>query len=263
MTSLDVENDVRSKALNEWLASIEARFSVQIQSFRQDAFEEALTRYAASIGESLGSLAEQARKGMLEQDHWSMVLHLATNHETKFFRSPAAIQQILNIFRGTKKPKLLSVGCSTGEEPYSIATALLSAGHGCFEIHGTDISAVCIKTAKLGIYKQHPEITSLAAAAMPSQKMRFHAWVRAMVTFEHHNILHERPVQMHRPNVIITQNMLIYYREQTRYEILDRLASMLDIGGYLITAPAETLNWCSTAMTRVQNSQLNVFVRSS
>lgn len=262
MNSLDVDNDVGSNALNEWLASIEARFSVGMESYRQDAFKDALTRFAESLGESLDSLAEIARQGRLEPDHWAMVLHLATNHETKFFRSPAAIEQILEICRGMNKPKVLSVGCSSGEEPFSIAAAMLAAGHGCFEIHGTDISAVCIKTAKLGVYKQHPEISAMAAAAIPTQKMRFHAWVRAMVTFEQHNILHERPVQMHRPDIVITQNMLIYYREETRYEILNRLASMLDIGGHLITAPAETLGWTSTAMTRVQNNQLNVFVRS-
>lgn len=260
MTSIDAI--VGPNALAGWLTSIESRFSIEIDQCRHDAFEDALTGFAESLDESLESLGVKARNGLLEMEHWSMILHLATNHETRFFRSPVAIDLVTSLCLGISKPKVLSVGCSTGEEPYSIAVALLAAGHGTFEVHGTDVSAVCIKTAKLGIYKQHPAITTLAAAPMPGQKMRFHTWVKSMVRFEQHNILQDRPVQIQRPHVVITQNMLIYYREETRYEILNRLAAILDIGGYLITAPGETLGWSSSAMTRVQNSQLNVFVRS-
>lgn len=261
MESLDAE--VGFTALHEWLASIESRFSIEIDEFRQVAFEHALTGYAEALGESLETLGARARSGLLDSEHWSMILHLATNHETRFFRSPAAIKQIVQICRNLTHPKVLSVGCSTGEEPYSIAAALYAAGHNTFEIHGTDISAVCIKTAKLGIYKQHPNISTLVASLLPDQKMRFHPWVKGMVKFEQHNILQDRPVQLLKPNVVITQNMLIYYREETRYEILNRLSAMLAVGGYLITAPAETLGWRTPAMTRVENSQINVFVRSS
>ena len=83
-----------------------------------------------------------------------------------------------------------------------------------------------------------------------------------MVTFEQHNILQNRPVQLSKPNIVITQNMLIYYRLEARYEILNRLAAMLDVGGYLITAAAETQGWSAPGMARVPNKNLNVFVRS-
>ncbi|MGE8065153.1 CheR family methyltransferase [Pseudomonas sp. NPDC089569] len=261
MENLDAE--IGLSALHEWLASIESRFSIEIDQCRQIAFEHALTGYAESLGETLETLATRAKRGLLDSEHWSMILHLATNHETRFFRSPAALKQIGQICQNLSHPKVLSVGCSTGEEPYSIAAALYAAGHDTFEILGTDISAVCIKTAKLGIYKQHPNISSLLAGLLPEQRMRFHPWVKGMVKFEQHNILQDRPVQLLKPNVVITQNMLIYYREETRYEILNRLASMLGVGGYLITAPAETLGWKTPAMTRVHHSQINVFVRSS
>ncbi|MHC5195150.1 CheR family methyltransferase [Pseudomonas frederiksbergensis] len=259
----DLDAEVSFSALREWLASIESRFSIEIDDCRQGAFENALTGYSESLGESLKTLLSRAKSGLLDSEHWSMILHLATNHETRFFRSPAAIQQIVQICKNISHPKILSVGCSTGEEPYSIAAALYAAGHNTFDIHGTDISALCIKTAKLGIYRQHPNISSLVACPLPEQRMRFHPWVKGLVKFEQHNILQDRPVQLLKPNVVITQNMLIYYREETRYEILNRLASMLAVGGYLITAPAETLGWRTPAMTRVQNSQINVFVRSS
>lgn len=248
---------------DRWLISIEARFSIQIDVTRQKAFRTALESYFSSLGETLESMEMLYRSGLMEIDHWSMILHLATNHETRFFRSMHAIEQIIDICKDLRTPRILSVGCSTGEEPYSIASALLDEGHPTFNIHGTDVSNVCIATAREGLYSSHPRVSHRAAAPVPGQKMRFHAWLRSMVTFEQHNILQDRPVQLSKPNVVITQNMLIYYRQETRFEILDRLSGMLADGGYLITAPAETLNWRAAGMRRTQNNNLNVFVRSS
>ncbi|MNR63953.1 CheR methyltransferase, SAM binding domain [compost metagenome] len=63
------------------------------------------------------------------------------------------------------------------------------------------------------------------------------------------------------PDVIITQNMLIYYRVETRHLILQKLAAMLPIGGYLLTGPAEDGNWNPLGLKRLPNHLLNLFVR--
>ena len=190
-----------------------------------------------------------------------MILHLATNHETRFYRSPAALEQIVAIAKSMRVPRILSVGCSSGEEPYSIAMELLKAGLCAFRIHGTDISSLCIETASAGAYLKHPAVTERAAAAIDAKHMRFHAWVRDLVSFEQHNILQDRPIQFPKPSIVITQNMLIYYRPETRFEILRRLAGLLDAGGYLITGPAETLSWTSAGLTRHPHPNLTVFQR--
>ena len=91
--------------------------------------------------------------------------------------------------------------------------------------------------------------------------MSFHAWVRGLVTFQQHNILQDRPIELTKPNVVLTQNMLIYYRPATRYEILDRLANLLDAGGFLITGPAETISWPGAGLIRHSHSHLTVFQR--
>ncbi|MNR52027.1 CheR methyltransferase, SAM binding domain [compost metagenome] len=61
------------------------------------------------------------------------------------------------------------------------------------------------------------------------------------------------------PDIIVTQNMLIYYRVETRHQILERLAGMLSPGGHLITGPAEDAGWKSDAVTRIPNSNASVF----
>lgn len=260
MNSLDepVELDI----FGRWLETIEARFSIQIDQSREAALKAALERLTEGMGTNLLDLEQKRKAGLIEPDTWAMVLHLATNHETRFFRSLPATQRIVQICRSITAPKVLSVGCSTGEEPYSIASALLDAGHPTFRVHGTDVSSVCITTAREGLYPRHPNVGTLAAAPTRGDMMRFHRFVRDMVTFEEHNILQDRPVSLANPDVIITQNMLIYYRTEARYEILNRLAAMLPPGGYLITGPGESLNWSCAGVTRIPNSNPNVFQRS-
>ncbi|MCY1462812.1 CheR methyltransferase, SAM binding domain [compost metagenome] len=66
-------------------------------------------------------------------------------------------------------------------------------------------------------------------------------------------------ISFERPDIIVTQNMLIYYRVETRHQILARLAGMLAPGGHLITGPAEDATWKSAAVTRIPNSNASVF----
>lgn len=243
-----------------WIEILDARFSIQIDAIRYDALQSALEQYAAGIGFSLEALLHAAETNRLQSDNWTMILHLATNHETRFFRSPAALELITVISKSIRSPRILSVGCSSGEEPYSIAVELLKAGMCAFRIHGTDVSAVCIETAQAGIYPRHPAVPARAATSNKTH-MTFHAWVRGLVTFQQHNILQDRPIELTKPNVVLTQNMLIYYRPATRYEILDRLANLLDAGGFLITGPAETISWPGAGLIRHSHSHLTVFQR--
>lgn len=247
---------------NSWMKIIEERFAIEIDEHRRVAFARALTSFACETGETLESLFKLFVSGRLEEAQRFQILHLATNHETRFFRYPPSLSAIRDACADIRRPpRVLSVGCSTGEEPYSIACTLLRAGHAAFHVHGTDVSQPCIDTARQGIYRGHPEIRLDVAAPQGQHEVRFHAWIRDMVTFEQHNILAERPVNFTAPDVIITQNMLIYYRVETRHLILQKLAAMLPIGGYLLTGPAEDGNWNPLGLKRLPNHLLNLFVR--
>jgi len=261
MDSVELTGD--EHPFTSWLSIIESRFSIQIDALLHAALHSALQNYATTLGCSLADLEIKAKESRLQPDHWSMILHLATNHETRFYRSPAALRLIVDIAKNLKSPRILSVGCSTGEEPYSIAVELLNSGSCSFRIHATDISPLCIETAKAGLYPKHKAVTQLAAASIDPRHMRFHAWVREMITFEQHNILLDRPIEFTKPNIVLTQNMLIYYRPETRFGILDRLANLLEQGGYLITGPAETLSWPGRGLIRHLHPNLTVFQRSA
>jgi type IV pilus assembly protein PilK len=245
----------------DWVDVLAERFSVEIDEHRTLAFNSAIARFAASLGEDTHSLGVRAQHLELNSQEWGHILHLATNHETRFFRYMPVIRLITGLAVALPCPRILSVGCSTGEEAYSIAAALIGVHKLSFAVHGIDISERCIQLARAGEYPAHPDIGDSVSYLSRGGKRKFHLWLRDLCTFEQHNIAGDTKISFERPDIIVTQNMLIYYRVETRHQILERLAGMLAPGGHLITGPAEDAGWKSAAVSRVQNPNASVFLK--
>lgn len=242
-----------------WIDLLYTRFKIEVAQERQPALFRALESFAAEQNETACSLFQKACSGQVAPSTWAQIIHLATNHETRFYRSPAVVQLVARLARHFPAPRILSVGCSTGEEPYSLAVELAQQGCPNFHVHGTDVSEPCIETAQAGIYRSNDAIPHRFAGRIEGgQRMRF-GWMKGVVTFEHHNILSDRPISFPAPNIIITQNMLIYYRSKTRKRILDHLSCLLADGGYLITAAAEEANWTTQGFERLHSLPVPVF----
>jgi chemotaxis methyl-accepting protein methylase len=243
----------------DWVQILAEQFSVEIDDFRTFAFNAAIARYAASLGENSQSLAERAQRLDLSTEEWGQVLHLATNHKTSFFRYMPVVNIITNLALSIAHPRILSVGCSTGEEVYSIAASLVKAKKNSFSVHGVDISPQCIRIARAGVYSPHPDIGDDVSYLNQGGKRQFVQWLRDSCTFEQHNIVGDQLIGFEAPDIIVTQNMLIYYRVETRFQILERLANLLPPGGHLITGPAEDARWKSEIVARVKNPNASVF----
>lgn len=243
----------------DWIEIMSSRFKIEIAPDRQPAFYNSLLNYAASISEPPARLLFRAAHRQLTSEHWAQIIHLATNHETRFYRYRPVIDLIARLSGEFARPRILSVGCSTGEEPYSFAVELCQNGFSNFHIHGTDVSPPCISTATNGIYKASEHIPERYAMRTGSGLMKFYGWLKDFVTFEQHNILSDRPIDFANPTTVVTQNMLIYYRRETRHLILDNLSFMIPKGGYLITGPAEDAQWSSPGFERLPNATASVF----
>lgn len=242
-----------------WIDLLFRRFKIEVAFERQPAMFRALENYASGINETTATLYDKAVRYQLPRADWAQIIHLATNHETRFYRNPAVIQLVAACARNFVRPRILSVGCSTGEEPYSLACELSAQGFANFQIHGTDVSEPCVATAVAGIYRANDAVLERFAPRIDGGlRMRF-GWIRDFVTFEHHNILAERPIEFSAPNVILTQNMLIYYRIKTRIRILESLSCLLADGGYLITAAAEEGDWEPDGFDRLPSRCATVF----
>jgi chemotaxis protein methyltransferase CheR len=189
------------------------------------------------------------------------LMNLVTINETSFFRFPgqfealssAVVPEILE----TKSPmshafRAWSAGCSTGEEPYTIAMSLLGSGlkEAGFtpEVLGTDVSTQALDRAREAIYRDK------ALANLPAEVAR--RWfdpvpgghrpvssVRDVVDFSYHNLIKEPYPLMLMGNwdVIFCRNVTIYFKFESTRRVVDNFYESLNPGGYLFVGHSETL----------------------
>ncbi len=242
-----------------WLNILVGRFKIEVAEDRHAALFCSLARYAESLGETPERLLYRAHNRLLTPDHWAQVIHLATNHETRFYRNKAVVELVAQYATEFPRPRILSVGCSTGEEPYTLAVELGKRSLANYHVHATDVSLPCIEFAREGRYRDNELISDRFAKRDGNGGMQFFGWLKDFVTYEQHNVLSERPISFASPTIILTQNMLIYYRQETRFRILENLALMLPQGGYLITGPAEEAHWKPDDLERLPVAAATVF----
>ena len=185
---------------------------------------------------------------------------LLTVNETYFFREPGHLNLIVNKLlpqlvdaRQRRPVRILSAGCSTGEEPYSIAILLrerFGAESGrLFSIMGVDIDSTVIAGAREGIYGNASfrgidrRLFERYFEPCGSGKFRVEQGIRKLVEFEVVNLLGTSyPQRMLSPDLILYRNVSIYFPGQVQREIFARLAELLAEGGSLMVGAAETMH---------------------
>jgi chemotaxis protein methyltransferase CheR len=185
-------------------------------------------------------------------------IDLITTNETYFYREPlqldALAREILPALAreraAERRLRILSAGCSTGEEAYTVAVLLkhsrLFEGWSV-EIAGCDISSRCIDHARAGVYGEH------AFRNVESEPMRrwFHLrdgkWVideaiRRMVRFGRENLLDPRALASQTClDVVICRNVMIYFDLPARKQVLRTFHDRLRDGGWLLLGHSESL----------------------
>jgi len=159
---------------------------------------------------------------------------------------------------------LWSAGCSTGEEPYSLAllveALLATSGRKdiFYGITATDISLPTLAKAKVGIYSERklfgvPE-TLRQAYFHPLDNQR--DWqidqsLRARVAFAQLNLMELDKAPFNEMDIIFCQNVLIYFRRFRKRDVVTHLAERLQVGGLLILGVGEVLDWHHPSLERV------------
>jgi chemotaxis protein methyltransferase WspC len=173
--------------------------------------------------------------------------------ETWFFREREAFAALarLGMERLARRPgdvlRVLSVPCSSGEEPYSAAMALLDAGLAAeqFGIDAIDISSVSIAAAERGLYGRN----AFRGDGLAFRERHFEAagdgWrvgthVRAPVTFERANLFEWLAAHPVRYDFIFCRNVLIYFDRAAQDRAMSLLRTCLADDGMIFVGPAET-----------------------
>lgn len=193
------------------------------------------------------------------------LIDAVTTNKTDFFRESQHFQyltvrvlpELMRDFgAGIERPaRFWSAGCSTGEEPYTLAMVLgefrLHHPRFRFSILGTDISGEVLRTAAAGIYA-HDKV---APVPLPLRKryllksrdakkdlVRVVAELRDLVEFRRVNFMSRDLGIRSVMDVVFCRNVLIYFDRDNQEAILNRICSHLMPGGYLFTGHSETLN---------------------
>ncbi len=185
-------------------------------------------------------------------------VEVLTTNETYFFREEAQLQafareilpQLYEQNLARRQLRIWSAGCSTGEEPYTIAMLILDTGlfkDWDVEIFGNDISRQVLATARRGQYREHA-----LRNTDPTNLRRFFeavggTWqirdeVKRMVSFGHLNLLDTQMIGLvGTMDVVFCRNVLIYFDVEARRRVLKVFHSRLKPGGYLLLGHSESL----------------------
>jgi len=198
----------------------------------------------------------------------SDIMDILTTNETYFFREAfqlkAFTEEIIPALRemkmksGDRTLRIWSAGCSSGEEPYTIAMLLLDMGGFAgwnVEIIGTDISQRVIQQARKGLYgKASFRVTddSYIRRYFSEQDgmYRVNDKVRELITISHLNLLDANRIAfLGRMDIIYCRNVIIYFDQVARRKVIDSFFRTLRDGGYLLLGHSESLMNISTAFT--------------
>lgn len=187
-----------------------------------------------------------------------------TTNKTDFFREPphfafleSHIRDHLALRRtiGWERPlSVWSAACSTGEEPYTLALVLSDLQENlpgfCFQIQATDIAPSVLEVARKGVYTTSQvepvpkalRYRYLLRSRDPRQGLvKMGPELRRVVRFSEFNLIHgnypDKPVH----DVIFCRNVMIYFNNEDRLKIIDRLRQTLYPGGLLIVGHSENI----------------------
>jgi chemotaxis protein methyltransferase CheR/type IV pilus assembly protein PilK len=212
---------------------------------------------------------------------WDKLVHHLTVHETRFLRNESVLAMICEHYLPEALEKVevtpvtidvWSVGCSTGEEPYSVAMAIddfMSQQDGDYYlgITASDISRDALAVGRKGIYsrKQIKEIESdwldKYFTITDDDKFQVHEALRKRICFNHLNILDVGKMPIGKMNIITCQNLLIYFDKEQRIEIANTLVEHLLPGGLLVLGVGELLHWDNPHVERYPHANTLAFKR--
>ncbi len=236
-------------------------FIVAESGFRCHSYKERCLRRRIAVrmrARGAHSFAGYARLLDGDEGEWERLMDALTINVTKLFRNAEAYESLArNIIpdlwqSDASELRIWSAGCSSGEEPYSVATLFVahaaaigqSERNDRISVLGTDIDRESLRVAEIG---QYPE--SAFADTPPALRERYFSAgfparvdpeVRARVRFQKHDLLNQAPPS-ESFHLIVCRNVLIYFDRESQERLFALFRDHLVPGGALFLGKVETL----------------------
>ena len=200
------------------------------------------------------------------------VVEAMTTNESFFFRdktpfdlfSNVMLPQMMEARKSQRKIRIWCAAASTGQEPYSLAMILkdmgLKASSFRFEIIGTDISREVLERAKTGTYSQFEVQRGLPIQMLLDNfTQKGDVWeissaIRQMVQFRPLNLF-DNFSSLGTFDIVFIRNVLIYFEQAAKVEILERVAKQMAPDGYMVLGAAETVVGLTDAFRAIPGSR--------
>jgi chemotaxis protein methyltransferase CheR len=258
---------------------ISTHFGIKMPPAKKTLLEARLQKRLGTLGlASFHDYCDYLFKGPEGADETVRMIDAVTTNKTDFFREPGHFtfltETALPEFAGGRAPNdgqrftVWSAGCSSGEEPYTLAIVLSEFAARLpgfpFSITATDISTRVLDKARLGIYDED-QIAMIPA--MLKQKyfvrskdrgkglVRVAPLTRSLVQFRRLNLMDDSfPFQKGSVNAIFCRNVMIYFDRETQQELLGRFCRYLQKGGYLFLGHSETIYGFELPLVRIAST---------
>jgi chemotaxis protein methyltransferase CheR len=234
------------------------RSGLVLSSDKQYLLESRLSPIVRRLGlGSLGGLVAKLRAPGAEPLIVQVVEAMTTN-ESFFYRdkipfdnfSEAIMPALIAARAAQRRIRIWCAAASTGQEPYSLAMCLKEMGQKLsgwrVEIVATDLSLEVLEKATAGVYSQFEVQRGLPVQLLIKYfTQKGDTWqispeIRAMVQYRPFNLLHDFAA-LGGFDVVFCRNVLIYFDQPTKIDILHRIAELMPPDGYLVLGAAETV----------------------
>ncbi len=245
------------------------RCGINLESGKEELVQSRLSRRLESVGlDSYEQYVKYVTDDSSGKELAAMIEALTTN-KTGFFREIKHFQYLqkisTNLLKKGRRVRIWSAGCSSGEEPFSVAMLLLEQvpdlDRRDVQILATDISSRMLAKAREGVYTQQA-LSGVPPMLLRKYFTRVHSApsrvayrinddVRSIVRFARLNLTEAWP--MKGPfSLILCRNVMIYFDEPTSGRLTHRLWELLAPGGHLFTGHAEQISNMPENLPRVQ-----------
>jgi chemotaxis protein methyltransferase CheR len=202
------------------------------------------------------------------------LINAVTTNKTDFFREPSHFQYLTGKtipvlqqeqrFSARNPLRIWSAGCSTGEEPYTLAMVLSEFQESQpgfrFEILASDISTRVLSIAKRAVYPMeriepvsgmHRKKFMLRGKDQRNPEVRIVPELRRLIRFGRLNFMDEEFGLPEMVNIIFCRNVIIYFDKQTQEKLMCKFSRYLHRGGYLFLGHSESLHGYQTPFVQI------------
>jgi len=200
-------------------------------------------------------------------DEFQMLVNILTTNETYFFREPKHFDYLKNnVLKGWTggKFRIWSAASSSGEEAYSLAMLLAeSLPHRPWEVIGSDLSTKVLNKAQQGVYMMDrielldkKLLNKYCLKGVRSQEGTFRVdeKIRKHIKFGQVNLMKPLPASVGTFDVIFLRNVLIYFDQETKKRVVERVVTKLKPGCLFFISHSETLSRVTDVLEMVQPS---------